>query len=93
MSEIATAYYPRVLDQRWTEQDAVQGSMTNTKLDLGSCVRATGLNVDGLRNHDGRMSTLTAIPVWCATWWLRLGGVVLLASALGAGTHVAPCAH
>ena len=62
----------------------MQGSTTNTKLDLGSCVRATCLNVDGLRNRDGRMSTLTATPVWRATWWLRVGGVVLLASALGA---------
>ena len=58
--------------------------MTNNKLDLGSCVRVTCLNHDALRNHDGRMSMLTAIPVWRATWWLRIGGVVLLASALGA---------
>ena len=58
--------------------------MTNNKIDLGSCVRVTCLNHDALRNHDGRMSMLTAIPVWRATWWLRIGGVVLLASALGA---------
>ncbi len=80
------AYQLVGFDENWVVTDAARRFATYTNLDPGRySFRVKAANKDGVWSADAATLTVTILPPWWKTWWLRMGAALLvLGSAWGA---------